>query len=75
MIILTRKKQNEILKRIIANEIMFTHAMGSLPACKEWFETTEQFIQNNCDMAIMVDGIKGALKVKNTLDKYDSSKQ
>lgn len=69
MIILTRKKQNEILKRLCANEIIFRHVMNSLPSCEEWFDCTEKYIDNSCNIAIMVDGVGGAIKVKNTLGK------
>ena len=72
MIILTRKKQYEVLKRLCANEIIFRHAMNNLPNCEEWFDCNNQYIENSCEIAIMVGGVAGALKVKNTLEKrYD----
>lgn len=69
MVILTRKKQNEILKRLCANEVIFRHSMNALPSCDEWFECTDKYIDNSVNIAIMVSGIDGALKVKNTLEK------
>lgn len=69
MVILTRKKQNEILKRLCANEIIFRHEMNALPCCEEWFECNNYYIDNSCQIALLVDGVKGAIKVKNTLDK------
>lgn len=72
MIILTRKKQDEILKRLCANEIIFRHEMNALPMSKEWVECTEKYIDNSCEIALMVDGVNGAIKIKNTLEKrYD----
>lgn len=72
MIILSRKKQNEILKRLCANEIIFRHAMNALPVCEEWFDSTDKYINNSCEIAVIVDGVGGAIKVKNTLEKrYD----
>lgn len=72
MIILTRKKQDEILKRLCANEIIFRHTMNSLPSCEEWFDCNNKYIENSCEIALLVDGVKGAIKIKNTLGKrYD----
>lgn len=72
MIILSKKKQNEILKRLCANEIIFRHAMNNLPSCEEWFDCTNKYIDNSCKIALMVGGVGGAIKVKNTLEKrYD----
>lgn len=69
MIILTRKKQNEILKRLCANEIIFRHEMNALPMCEEWFDCNNKYIENSCEIALLVDGVNGAIKVKNTLEK------
>lgn len=72
MIILTRKKQDEIIKRLCANEIIFRHEMNALPMCEEWIECSRQYIDNSFEIALLVDGVKGASKVKNTLEKrYD----
>lgn len=69
MIILTRKKQNEILKRLCANEIIFRHEMNALPLCEEWVECSRQYIDNSFNIALLVGGVEGAVTVKNTIDK------
>lgn len=69
MIILTRKKQDEILKRLVANEIIFRHEMNALPMCEEWFECNDKYIDNSCEIALLVDGVSGAIKVKNSIEQ------
>lgn len=60
MKILTKKKIDEILKRITANEIIGIE-------CIEDVELHNKFIENNADIAFYVGGINGMVKVQNTL--------
>lgn len=60
MKILSKKKVDEILKRITANEIIAIET----PMDEENFE---YMINNNIEIAYMVGGIKGMTKVQNTI--------
>lgn len=62
MRILTKKKIDEILKRITANEIISIET----PMDTEKFEC---MTENNCEIACLVGGIEGMCKVQNTLRK------
>ena len=62
MKIITKKKADEILKRITANEIIGIE-------CIEDIEAYTKFIENNANIAFEVGGIKGILKVRNTLER------
>ena len=62
MKIITKKKADEILKRITANEIIGIE-------CIEDIEAHIKFIENNADIAFKVGGIKGIVKVRNTLEQ------
>ena len=62
MKILTKKKVDEILKRIVANEII---AIESIEDIKAYDKVAE----NNAEMAFLVGGIKGMNKVRDTLYK------
>lgn len=63
MKILTRKQQDEILKMLCANHIIANHSMMEI-------ESYCQFIENTADLAYLVGGMKGMLKVKNTVGKW-----
>lgn len=62
MKILTRKKQDEILKRLTANEII---AMKCLEP-----EELEYFIRNSAYAVYEIGGIKGMQKVRNTVVRH-----
>lgn len=62
MKIITKKKADEILKRITANEIIGIE-------CIEDIEAHTKFIENNANIVYEVGGIKGIVKVQNTLEQ------
>lgn len=67
MKILTRKKQDEILKRLCANEIIldsYFPEFGEKSFC-EYIKASE----NSLEIANIVGGIKGVIKVKNTVER------
>lgn len=63
MKILTKKKCDEILKRITANEIIYIELMCGLHD----MEAETKMIENRAEIAYIVGGIKGVTKVQNTL--------
>lgn len=60
MRILSKKKIDEILKRITANEIIATETPMDI-------DNRTYMLENNADIAYMVGGIKGMTKVQNTI--------
>ena len=60
MKILTKKKVDETLKRITANEIIAIET----PMDTDKFEC---MVENNCEIACLVGGIEGMCKIQNTL--------
>lgn len=60
MKILTKKKQDEILKRLVANNIIYLEGNGDA-------ECIEKFADNGAEIAFLVGGIKGAEKMFNTV--------
>ena len=63
MKILTKKKVDEILKRITANDIIAVKCIND----KELFE---KHADNNAEVVSLVGGIRGLNKVINTLERY-----
>lgn len=63
MKILTKKKADEILLRICANEIMVIGHVHNTDALTKIFE-------NNAEIAYRVGGIRGMAKVKNTVSNF-----
>lgn len=64
MKILSRKEQEEILKRISACQII----------CNNYIVDTEAFdkmTENLADISVTIGGCSGALKVQNTVRKYN----
>lgn len=62
MKILTKKKVDEILKRITANEIIAIETPMDT-------EKHSYMIENNADIAYMVGGAKEMAKVQNTIKR------
>ena len=62
MKILSKKKVDEILKRITANEIIGIE-------CIKDVEASAKLSENNSEIAFLVGDIKGMYKVQNTLRK------
>ena len=62
MKILTRKKQDEILKRLAANEIIAISCLKH--------ECFEKFIDNSANIVYDIGGIKGMNKVRNTITNW-----
>lgn len=60
MKIITKKKADEILKRITANEIIGIEYINDT-------EAHTKFSENNADIAFEIGGIKGMTKIQNTL--------
>ena len=68
MKIITKKKADEILKRITANEIIGIEYMKDI-------ESYAKFCENNAYIAFEVGGIKGIMKVQNTLNRRYQNEQ
>ena len=64
MKIITKKKADEILKRIIANEIIGIEYIEDI-------EAHTKFSENNADIAFEIGGMEGMTKVQNTLKVYN----
>lgn len=62
MKILTRKQQDEILKRLAANHIMADKYMS--------IEGYGNTLENIINIAYLVGGMKGMLKVQNTAERW-----
>ena len=62
MKILTKKKQDEILKLLAANEIIATKGLKA--------EYLDSFCNNSINIVCTIGGIKGLQKVINTLENY-----
>jgi len=62
MKILTKKKVDEILKRITANEIIAIESIEDINAY-------DKVAENNAEMAFLVGGFKGMNKIRDTLYK------
>lgn len=63
MKILSKKKCDEILKRIVANEIIqIEYGLRDI-------ESETKATENRADIAYLVGGIKGMNKVQNTVHK------
>ena len=68
MKIITKKKVDEIMKRITANEII------GIEHIKE-IEAHAKFSENNADIAFEIGGIKGMTKIQNTLKRRYQNEQ
>ena len=68
MKIITKKKVDEILKRITANEIIGIEYINDI-------ETHTKLSENNADIAFEIGGIKGMTKIQNTLKRRYQNKQ
>ena len=62
MRILTKKKQDEILKLLAANEIIAINGLKP--------EYRDSFGDNSINAVCAIGGIKGLQKVRNTLENY-----
>ena len=68
MKIITKKKVDEILKRITANEIIGIEYIKDIGA-------HTKFSENNADIAFEIGGIKGMTKIQNTLKRRYQNEQ
>ena len=68
MKIITKKKVDEILKRIAANEIIGIEYINNI-------EAHTKLSENNADIAFEIGGIKGMTKIQNTLKRRYQNKQ
>ncbi len=62
MRILTKKKQDEILKLLAANEIIAINGLKT--------EYHDSFCDNSINAVYAIGGIKGLQKIRNTLENY-----
>lgn len=63
MKILSKKKCDEILKRIAENEIIAIYSSDDI-------EAQTKAIENRAEIAFLVGGIKGMTKVQNTVKSW-----
>ena len=68
MKIITKKKADEILKRITANEIIGIEYIKDI-------EGYTKLSENNTDIAFEIGGIKGMTKIQNTLKRRYQNEQ
>ena len=68
MKIITKKKADEILKRITANEIIGIEYIKDI-------EAYTKLLENNTDIAFEIGGIKGMTKIQNTLKRRYQNEQ
>lgn len=71
MKILSRKEQDEILKRIAACQIICNNYIGI--KSRDEIETGAKMTENLADIAVTVGGSAGADKVMNTVYKYQEN--
>ena len=64
MKILSRKQQDEILKRVAACQIICNNYINAI-------EGFDKMTENLVDIAVSIDGEYGADKVMNTVHKYN----
>lgn len=69
MKILSKKKCDEILKRITANEIIAINCDGND------IEAQTKATENRAEIAFLVGGIKGMTKVQNTIESWAKTDQ
>ena len=68
MKIITKKKADEILKRIAANEIIGIEYINDI-------EAHTKLSENNADIAFEIGGIERMTKIQNTLKRRYQNKQ
>lgn len=68
MKILSKKKCDEILKRIAENEIIAIYSSDDI-------EAQTKAIENRAEIAFLVGGIKGMTKVQNTVKSWGKAGQ
>lgn len=66
---LSRKKQDEILKRIAACQIICNNYIGI--KTRDEIEAASKMTENLANIAVTVSGEYGADKVMNTVHKYN----
>ena len=69
MKILSRKEQDEVLKRIAACQIICNKYIGI--KTRDEIESGTKMTENLADIAVAVGGESGADKVMNTVHKYN----
>jgi uncharacterized lipoprotein YehR (DUF1307 family) len=65
--ILTKKKVDEVLKRITANEIIVAEC-----DVRNDMEAFKQLEENNAEITYIIGGIEGMTKARNTVSKRHS---
>ena len=68
MKIIIKKKVDEILKRITANEIIGIEYINDI-------EAHTKLSENNTDIAFEIGGVKGMTKIQNTLKRRYQNEQ
>lgn len=69
MKILTRKKQDDVLKRLVAIEVIFRHFWTQLDMKEDNVECMQKYVENLTEISYEVGGIKGMAKVYNTIER------
>lgn len=69
MKILSRKQQDEILKRVAACQIICNNYISINP--RDEIEAGTKMTENLADIAVTIGGESGADKVMNTVHKYN----
>ena len=70
MKLLTKKEQNEILKRLIANHIIAQYTLDNSDIdAQKYCDSTECLIKNTCDIANLVGGMKAILVVQKEIER------
>lgn len=74
MIILTKKKQDRILQKICANEVIVRSFISQCDGTKENIEAIGFYADNAGDIAYSIGGIKGLRKVFAYIEEKEGRK-
>ena len=70
MKLLTTKQQNEILKRLIANHMIAQYALDNSDMdAQKYCDSTKCLIENTCDIAKFVGGMKATIAVHKEIER------
>ena len=70
MKLLTRKQQNEIFKRLIANHIIAQYTLDNSDMdAQKYCDSTKCLIENTCDIAKFVGGMKATIAVHKEIER------
>lgn len=69
MKLLTKKKQDELLQRIVANELIFESFMEEVPVCEKNLKSYEKYVENCVELSYEIGGFKGMAKVHSAINR------